>query len=64
MSQKPTKPRKPRQSKYDEVNDPAFKISDTPENIAKAILQSLPKSGNNPDSSKVLLFRSPMGQPL
>ena len=30
---------KPRQSKYDEVNDPAFKISDAPENIAKAILQ-------------------------
>lgn len=36
---KSTHPRKPRQSKYDEVNDPAFKIPDTPENIAKAILQ-------------------------
>ncbi len=44
MSQtKPTTPRKPRQSKYDEVNEPAFKIPDTPENIAKAILQQPPK---------------------
>ena len=34
---------KPRQSKYDEVNDPSFKIPDTPENIAKAILQKPPK---------------------
>ena len=43
---RPTKPsnsRKPRQSKYDEVNDPAFKIPDTPENIAKAMLQKPPK---------------------
>ncbi len=40
---KPTTSRKPRQSKYDEVNDPAFKIPDTPENIAKAILQTPPK---------------------
>ena len=37
------KPRKPRQSKYDEVNDPAFKIPDTPENIAKAVLQQKPE---------------------
>lgn len=43
MPQKPIKSRKPRQSKYDEVNDPAFKIPDTPENIAKAILQKPPK---------------------
>ena len=43
MSQKPTTPRKSRQSKYDEINDPSFKISDTPENIAKAILQKPPK---------------------
>ena len=44
MSQpKPIKSRKPRQSKYDEVNDPSFKISDTPENIAKAILRKPPK---------------------
>ena len=35
--------RKPRRSKYDEVNDPAFKIPDTPENIAKAILQPPPE---------------------
>ncbi len=40
---KPAKPRKPHQSKYDEVNDPSFKISDTPENIAKAMLQKPPK---------------------
>lgn len=36
-------PHKPHRSKYDEVNDPSFKISDTPENIAKAILQKPPK---------------------
>ena len=40
---KPPAPRKPRQSKYDEVNDPSFKIPDTPENIAKSILQKPPK---------------------
>ena len=28
---------------YDEVNDLSFKIPDTPENIAKAILQKPPK---------------------
>ena len=43
MPNKSTNSRKPRQSKYDEVNDPSFKISDTPENIAKAILQKPPK---------------------
>ncbi|MDE0144455.1 MAG: hypothetical protein OXL95_01145 [Nitrospira sp.] len=43
MNQKNHPTRKSRQSKYDEVNDPAFKISDTPENIAKAILQKPPK---------------------
>ena len=41
---KPIKPRKPRQSQYDDVNDSAFKIPDTPENIAKAILKQPPKS--------------------
>lgn len=42
---KPVKLRKPKphQSKYDEVNDPSFKIPDSPENIAKAILQKPPK---------------------
>lgn len=35
--------RKPCLSKYDEVNKPSFKIPDTPENIAKAILQQPPK---------------------
>ncbi len=38
-----TKPNKPRQSKYDEVDDPSFKIPDTPENIAQAILQKPPE---------------------
>ena len=39
----PGKPGCPRHSMYDEVNDPSFKIPDTPENIAKAILQKPPK---------------------
>ena len=40
----PDKAKKPRgrPPKYDEVNDPEFRIPDTPENIAKAIMKEPP----------------------
>ena len=33
-----------RPPRYDEVNDPVFKVKDTPENILKAILRKPPKT--------------------
>ena len=40
-----TEPKRPRgrPPKYDEVNDPTFRITDTHENIAKAVLNRQPK---------------------
>ena len=37
--QSPDSRKTPRRSKYDEVNDPAFKIPATPEEIAQALLR-------------------------
>ena len=41
-----------RLSKYGEVNDPEFKIKDTPENILKSILRKPPKTWGYRNTSR------------